>query len=128
MKDTAITQGNELDLRALIVESLDAEGNDLIDQVTIEDQGGFDKDTPGQYQVTYKVVDKNGMTVRKTATVTVKKKTIPQPQLHAPTPIRPAKILPKTGEAPNLLTYLGCLLLFGFGLILKIKKLYGDCL
>ena len=71
VEDKTITVGDELDLKTLITKAEDQEdGPNLEDNVQII-PGDFDNKTPGVYEVTYILIDKDGLKVTKTATVTV---------------------------------------------------------
>lgn len=74
VKDMTITEGDEFDLKSLIVSATDTEDGDLIDKVEIIDNGGFDKNNAGTYTITFKLTDKDGTTSVKTAKLTIKKK------------------------------------------------------
>lgn len=74
VKDAAITAGDALDLKSLVVKAVDKEDGDLTDKVTIVDNGGFNKNVAGTYSVTFEVKDSQGAQATATATVTVKDK------------------------------------------------------
>lgn len=97
VKDATINEGDEIDLRTLIIKARDEEdGENLIDKVVI-DKGNFDSKKAGKYKITFTLTDSNGESVTKTATVTVNKKEdtpdIPEP----PTPEAPT-IEPQTPQ------------------------------
>lgn len=71
VKGATIRVGEKLDLKSLIVSATDAEDGDLIDKAEVADDGGFDNAKPGEYTVTFRVSDKDGATVAKTAVVKV---------------------------------------------------------
>lgn len=74
VKDAAITAGDDFDLKGLVVKAVDKEDGDLTDEVTVVDNGGFNKNVAGTYSVTFEVKDSQGATVSAKATVTVKDK------------------------------------------------------
>ena len=76
VKDMTITEGDDFDLKSLIVSATDTEDGDLKASVEITDKGSFDKTKPGTYTVTFKVTDKDGVSTTKTATVTVEAKLV----------------------------------------------------
>lgn len=113
VQDKAITEGDSLDLRSLIVSATDPEDGDLKDKVVIADQGGFTNTKPGSYKIVFQVTDKGKACVSKTATVTVNKKPAPvpvppTPQINSqPEPQHmgkhtPQHFLPKTGDVSSL--------------------------
>ena len=113
VQDKAITEGDSLDLRSLIVSATDPEDGDLKDKVVIADQGGFTNTKPGSYKIVFQVTDKGKACVSKTATVTVNKKPTsvpvpPTPQTNSqPEPQHmgkhtPQHFLPKTGDVSSL--------------------------
>lgn len=74
VKDATITVGDEIDLKDLITKAEDEEdGKNLKDSVIIDDSN-FDNNKAGEYQITYKLTDKDGASVTKVATVTVNPK------------------------------------------------------
>ena len=74
VKDAAITAGDDFDLKGLVVKAVDKEDGDLTDEVTVVDNGGFNKNVAGTYSVTFEVKDSQGAQATATATVTVKDK------------------------------------------------------
>lgn len=113
VQDKAITEGDSLDLRSLIVSATDPEDGDLKDKVVIADQGGFTNTKPGSYKIVFQITDKGKACVSKTATVTVNKKPAPvpvppTPQINSqPEPQHmgkhtPQHFLPKTGDVSSL--------------------------
>lgn len=123
--DKTITQGEEFDVKNLVVSATDAEDGDLKNAVQIIDDGGFNKDVVGEYTITFKVTDTKGASATKTAKVTVLAKTAPQPNTpNNPTPdtkkptppskttVTPAKTaIPATGDATNTELYVALLAL-----------------
>lgn len=71
VKGATIKAGEKLDLLSLVISATDAEDGDLADKVEVADDGGFDNKKPGEYTVTFKVADKDGASVTKTALVKV---------------------------------------------------------
>lgn len=71
VKGATIKAGEKLDLLSLVISAADAEDGDLADKVEVADDGGFDNKKPGEYTVTFKVADKDGASVAKTAVVKV---------------------------------------------------------
>ncbi len=69
--DKTIKQGEDLDLLTLVDSATDLEDGDVKDKVKIKDDGGFDKNVPGVYTITYEVTDSAGNTTTETAKVTV---------------------------------------------------------
>ena len=130
VKDAAITAGDDFDLKGLVVKAVDKEGGDLTDEVTVVDNGGFNKNVAGTYSVTFEVKDSQGATVSAKATVTVKDK--PSDTRHA-SPATPGRAdvsgkhatrvekLPQTGDdvtglaVSGVLTLLAGLTLVGLG-------------
>lgn len=100
-KDATITQGDDFNLKSLVVKATDEEDGDLTKDVKIIDDRGFDKDKVGKYTITFEVKDSKGATVKAKAKVTVKEKVVkPDPQK----PIANTK-LPQTGDNSNLFIY-----------------------
>lgn len=96
VKDATINEGDEIDLKTLIIKARDEEdGEDLIDKVVI-DKGNFDFKKAGKYKIKFTLTDRNGASVTKTATVTVKKK---EATPDTPTPEAPT-IEPQTPQTP----------------------------
>ena len=130
VKDAAITAGDDFDLKGLVVKAVDKEDGDLTDEVTVVDNGGFNKNVAGTYSVTFEVKDSQGATVSAKATVTVKDK--PSDARHA-SPATPGRAdvsgkhatrvekLPQTGDdvtglaVSGVLTLLAGLTLVGLG-------------
>lgn len=126
VKDAAITAGDDFDLKGLVVKAVDKEDGDLTDEVTVVDNGGFNKNVAGTYSVTFEVKDSQGAK----ATVTVKDK--PSDARHA-SPATPGRAdvsgkhatrvekLPQTGDdvtglaVSGVLTLLAGLTLVGLG-------------
>ena len=71
VKDATVKVGDKFDLLSLVVSATDAEDGDLKAKVEVADDGGFDNKKPGEYVVTFKVADKDGASVTKTALVKV---------------------------------------------------------
>ncbi len=130
VKDAVITAGDDFDLKGLVVKAVDKEDGDLTDEVTVVDNGGFNKNVAGTYSVTFEVKDSQGATVSAKATVTVKDK--PSDARHA-SPATPGRAdvsgkhatrvekLPQTGDdvtglaVSGVLTLLAGLTLVGLG-------------
>ena len=74
VKDATITQGEDFNLKSLVVKATDEEDGDLTKDVKIIDDGGFDKDKFGEYTITFEVKDSKGATVKAKAKVTVNPK------------------------------------------------------
>lgn len=120
VKDAAITAGDDFDLKGLVVKAVDKEDGDLTDEVTVVDNGGFNKNVAGTYSVTFEVKDSQGATVSAKATVTVKDK--PSDARHA-SPATPGRAdvsgkhatrvekLPQTGDDVTGLAVSGVLTL-----------------
>lgn len=66
-----IEKGDELDLTSLIEKATDKDGTDIKNKVKI-DKGNFDATKPGKYTIKYTLTGKNGETIEKDITVTVK--------------------------------------------------------
>lgn len=98
VKDAVIEKGQSIELRSLITKAADKEdGENLKDKVKI-DQAGFDSNTPGVYKIKYTLTDKNGASVEKIATITVKEKKKPDnPPIIIPdyTPDKPSEEKPE---------------------------------
>ena len=73
-KNATITQGDDFNLKSLVVKATDEEDGDLTKDVKIIDDGGFDKDKVGEYTITFEVKDSKGATVKAKAKVTVNPK------------------------------------------------------
>ena len=73
VKDTTIVKGKDFDLKSLVQNAEDLEDGDLINNVEIISDGGFDKDKVGKYKIVFRVTDKDGATSEATAEVTVMK-------------------------------------------------------
>lgn len=130
VKDAVITAGDDFDLKGLVVKAVDKEDGDLTDEVTVVDNGGFNKNVAGTYSVTFEVKDSQGATVSAKATVTVKDK--PSDAGHASPATRGradvsgkhatrVEKLPQTGDdvtglaVSGVLTLLAGLTLVGLG-------------
>ncbi|MCR8969394.1 LPXTG cell wall anchor domain-containing protein [Facklamia sp. 7083-14-GEN3] len=101
--DGSITQGDEtFKLESLIEKAQDTEDGNLIDEVVITDNDGFDRDIPGKYTATFTVTDKDGASITKTAVVTVKAKNDePTVPTEPDTPEVPEELKPETPEVPK---------------------------
>lgn len=64
------------------------------------DDGGFDPDVPGVYEVTYSVTDSGGLTTQFTRTITVITP-VPVPTDPAPQPEPPGKVPPVRPGLPS---------------------------
>ena len=118
-KNATITQGDDFNLKSLVVKATDEEDGDLTKDVKIIGDGGFDKDKVGEYTITFEVKDSKGATVKAKAKVTVKEKVVtqdpqkpvnPDPQKPADPSDNPQKPiantkLPETGDNSNLFIY-----------------------
>ena len=71
LKDTTIIKGKKFDLKSLVVRAEDLEDKDVKGNVSIISDGGFDNNKIGEYEIKFKVNDKDGATYEDTATVTV---------------------------------------------------------
>ena len=71
VENKTIKMGESLDINTLIKVAEDSDGNDIKNEVKISDDGGFNANTAGTYSITFKLKDKNGITVTKVATVEV---------------------------------------------------------
>lgn len=108
-----IQAGEVLDLRSLIVSATDAEDGDLTAKVELADDGGFDNTKPGEYAITFRVADKDGAAISKTALVKVVAAAVPGTTTPAaPSGNKPAN-LPQTGDtassAPVVLAVAGAI-------------------
>lgn len=86
VQDKTTFKGDNLDLMTLVIKAFDKEDGDLIDKVKILDDGGFDRNTVGEYLVTFAVTDSRGAKTQAIATVTVLTKTVPVTPQPAPKP------------------------------------------
>lgn len=91
LQDKTITEGEQLDLKTLVVSAKDSEDGDITSKVKLTDNGGFDNTKVGSYKITFSVTDNGGATATASATVTVTKKptppTPPTPPEPEPTPV-----------------------------------------
>ncbi len=88
LQDKTITEGEQLDLKTLVVSAQDPEDGDITSKVKLTDDGGFDNTKVGSYKITFSVTDNGGATATASATVTVTKKpTPPTPPEPEPTPV-----------------------------------------
>ena len=91
LQDKTITEGEQLDLKTLVVSAKDPEDGDITSKVKLTDNGGFDNTKVGSYKITFSVTDNGGATATASATVTVTKKptppTPPTPPEPEPTPV-----------------------------------------
>lgn len=71
VKGVTIKAGVKLDLLSLVVSAADAEDGDLADKVELADNGGFNNQRVGEYKVVFRVSDKEGASVEKSAVVKV---------------------------------------------------------
>ena len=74
LQDKTITEGTPFTVRDLIVSATDAKDGNLIDKVAVVDTQGFDAAKVGTYTITFKVANKLGISVTKSAVVNVVKK------------------------------------------------------
>ena len=74
VQDKTITEGTPFTVRDLIVSATDAKDGNLIDKVVVVDTQGFDTAKVGAYTITFKVANKLGISVTKSAVVNVVKK------------------------------------------------------
>lgn len=74
LQDKTITEGTPFTVRDLIVSATDAKDGNLIDKVAVVDTQGFDTAKVGTYTITFKVANKLGISVTKSAVVSVVKK------------------------------------------------------
>ena len=74
LQDKTITEGTPFTVRDLIVSATDAKDGDLIDKVAVVDTQGFDAAKVGTYTITFKVANKLGISVTKSAVFNVVKK------------------------------------------------------
>lgn len=74
LQDKTITEGTPFTVRDLIVSATDAKDGNLIDKVAVVDTQGFDTAKVGTYTITFKVANKLGISVTKSAVVNVVKK------------------------------------------------------
>ena len=94
VKDLVITQGDALDLISGITVT-----DDLDPEPSIEiEPGDFDKDTPGEYVITYVAKDRTGNEATATRNVTV------NPKIVGPLMVeRPEGMAPFTGDVTNFI-------------------------
>lgn len=74
LKDATITVGAQLDLTTLVVGATDTEDGKILNKVELLNDGNFNNQKVGVYEITFSVADSNGARVTKTSTVTVKEK------------------------------------------------------
>lgn len=108
-EDKTIETGTDLDLLSLVTSATDKEDGDLkgTDKVTVQDDGEFNKDVPGEYTVTYEVTDSKGATTTTTAKVTVTEPTPepePEPDTNTPPTITAEDKTIEKGTALDLLS------------------------
>ncbi len=120
VKGATIKAGEKLDLLSLVVSAADAEDGDLADKVEVADDGGFDNAKPGEYTVTFRVSDKDGASVTKTAVVKV---VASDAGLGKPA----SDQLPRTGDSAAAVVFAiaaagAILLALGFGLMKGARK------
>ena len=72
VENKTINVGEDIDIYSLVKIAEDSDGNDIKNEVRISDDGGFNANKAGTYSITFKLKDKNGITVTKIATVEVK--------------------------------------------------------
>ena len=77
-ENRVITKGDTFDAKKGVT-AVDGEGNDITPSLKVV-ENGVKTDTPGVYQVTFEVADKNGNKVTKTITVTVQDSAKPDPE------------------------------------------------
>lgn len=65
-----INQGEEMDLLICITATSDIDG-DITNKIVIKSTGGFNKDVPGTYKITYEVKDSTGLIGTNIRTITV---------------------------------------------------------
>lgn len=124
-----IQAGEALDLRSLIVSATDAEDGDLTAKVELADDGGFDNTKPGEYEITFRVADKDGAAISKTAVVKVVAAAVPAvpgtTTPAAPSGNKPAN-LPQTGDtassAPVVLAVTGTIAIAAAAFELKNNR------
>lgn len=113
VKDTTINAGDKLDLGTLITKAEDEEdGKNLNRRVAVE-KGNFDNNKPGKYTIKFTLTDKNGESVTRMATVTVRaKEETPKVELN-----NSNKNSPGTGDNSNVKLYI---LLLGFAVAILV--------
>lgn len=87
-ENRVITKGDTFDAKKGVT-AVDGEGNDITPSLKVV-ENGVKTDTPGVYQVTFEVADKNGNKATKTITVTVQDSAKPDPEPN-----------PGPGETPD---------------------------
>lgn len=93
--ETEIFVGDKLDLMKLVESAKDQEDGDLMKKVVIEDEGGFNADLPGRYEITFSVTDSDGLTAKAVAIVYV---------TNTPPEIETKNVTIKKGESLDLMT------------------------
>ena len=126
-EDKTLTVGDTFDPKADVT-ATDAEDGNLTDKIEVV-KNTVDTKKAGEYEVTYKVTDSDGVTRTKTIKVTVKEKA-PAPSTDKDkTPTTPSKgkdktttVAPKTGDTTSLNTIIALLAVSGIALLALLKK------
>lgn len=125
VRDMTVSKGDKnFNLLDLVVSATDKEDGDISNKVDIVNDGHFDINTPGKYDIKFFVSDKDGNEVTATATVTVTDKsatdtTNPNNNQNNRNNNSNRKT-PKTGDASNLINFIA-FATAGMGLFLTRK-------
>lgn len=125
VRDMTVTKGDKnFNLLDLVVSATDKEDGDILNKVDIVNNGNFDINMPGKYDIKFFVSDKDGNEVTATATVTVTDKsatdtTNPNNNQNNRNNNSNRKT-PKTGDASNLINFIA-FATAGMGLFLTMK-------
>lgn len=119
VKGVTIKAGEKLDLLSLVVSAADTEDGDLADKVEISDNGVFDNQRVGEYKVVFRVSDKEGASVGKSAVVKVVEA---NSSASSKTDASDNKMLAATGDNTNVIVLITALVCSAALIILYAKK------
>lgn len=119
VKGVTTKAGEKLDLLSLVVSAADAEDGDLADKVEIADNGGFNNQRVGEYKVVFRVSDKEGASIEKSAVVKVAEA---NSSVSSKTDASDNKMLAATGDSTNVIVLITALVCSAALIILLREK------
>ena len=119
VKGVTINASEKLDLLSLVVSAADAEDGDLADKVEFADNSGFDNQRVGEYKVVFRVADKEGASVEKSAVVKVVEA---NSFVSSKTDASDNKMLAATGDNTNVIVLITALVCSAALIILLREK------
>lgn len=119
VKGVTIKAGEKLDLLSLVVSAADAEDGELTSKVELADNSGFDNQRVGEYKVVFRVADKEGASVEKSAVVKVVEA---NSSASSKTDASDNKMLAVTGDNTNVIVLITALVCSAALIILLREK------